>query len=101
LTYGNKGEFDKAIADYDESIRLDPKQTEAYNGRVVCIGKKATKPKPTRISPKPRNWDTKRSQVCGTGFASVLGLLDVSSWEKRGYFLPDEAPCKMAGFHAC
>ena len=31
--YHDKGDSDRAIADYTEAIRLDPKQVNAYNGR--------------------------------------------------------------------
>ena len=30
---GNRGDYDKAIADYNEAIRLDPKAAGAYYGR--------------------------------------------------------------------
>jgi tetratricopeptide (TPR) repeat protein len=32
-SYVGKGEYDRAIADYDEVIGLDPKYASAYNGR--------------------------------------------------------------------
>jgi lipoprotein NlpI len=32
-TYRDKGDLDRAIADYTEAIRLDPNQTGAYNNR--------------------------------------------------------------------
>src|SRR6516165_1397499 len=33
LAYQEKGDNDRAIADYDQAIRLDPKYAFAYNGR--------------------------------------------------------------------
>jgi tetratricopeptide (TPR) repeat protein len=36
MAYGNKGEFDKAIADFTEAIQLDPKLAQAYNNRGVA-----------------------------------------------------------------
>ena len=38
--YGEKGDYDKAIADYTEAIRLDPKFATAYYGRGVAYGEK-------------------------------------------------------------
>ena len=35
-----KGEFDKAIADYTEAIRLDPKYAEAHEERGYSYHKK-------------------------------------------------------------
>ena len=40
MAYGKKGDFDKAIADYTEAIRLDPKYAEAYYNRGCSYGKK-------------------------------------------------------------
>ena len=40
LAYYNKGENDKAIADYTEAIRLDPKLAIAYNNRGLAYGNK-------------------------------------------------------------
>ncbi len=33
LAYRSKGDFDRAIANYSEAIRLDPKLAAAYNNR--------------------------------------------------------------------
>ena len=43
------GDFDKAIADYTEAIRLDPKHADAYYGRAPPTGTRAntTRPSPT------------------------------------------------------
>ena len=35
-----KGDFDKAIADYTQAIRLDPKDAEAHFGRGCSYSKK-------------------------------------------------------------
>ena len=32
-----KGEFDKAIADFTESIRLDPRNAEVYAWAGLCL----------------------------------------------------------------
>ena len=34
--YRNNGEYDKAITDYTEAIRLDPKYATAYNNRGIA-----------------------------------------------------------------
>ena len=33
IAYGNKGDYDKAIADHNKAIELDPKYAKAYNNR--------------------------------------------------------------------
>ena len=38
-TRNEKGEFDKAIADFTESIRLDPRHAEVYRGRAYAYPK--------------------------------------------------------------
>ena len=35
-----KGDYDQAIADYTQAIRIDPKYTEAYNNRGIAYRKK-------------------------------------------------------------
>ena len=47
--YGDKGDFDRAIADYNEAIRLDPKYAVAYNNRGIAYRDKGdpTAPSPT------------------------------------------------------
>ena len=40
LAYLKKGEFDRAITDFDEAIRLNPEDGEAYHNRGVAHGKK-------------------------------------------------------------
>jgi Flp pilus assembly protein TadD len=35
-----KGEFDKAIADYTEAIRLEPQSVRAFDGRGWCYKQK-------------------------------------------------------------
>ena len=39
-SYDGNGEYNKAIADYTEAIRLDPKYKQAYTNRGVSYAKK-------------------------------------------------------------
>src|SRR5262249_39549909 len=41
LSYRSKGDFDRAIADYSEAIRLDPKYAEVYYLRGVAYRNRA------------------------------------------------------------
>lgn len=36
IAWYEKGDYDKAIADYDKLIRLDPGNEDAYNGRGMA-----------------------------------------------------------------
>ena len=38
--WANKGDFDRAIADFDQAIQLDPKNTKAYYNRGMAWEKK-------------------------------------------------------------
>ena len=41
MTYHrNKGQYDRAIANYDKAIKLDPKFAIAYNNRGIAYGQK-------------------------------------------------------------
>ena len=41
VVYNGKGDYDKAISEYTEAIRLNPKYVEAYNNRgYAYMGKK-------------------------------------------------------------
>ncbi len=40
VDYGEKGQYDQAIADYDKAIEIDPKFGKAYNNRGYAYGKK-------------------------------------------------------------
>ena len=42
VAYERKGDNDRAIADYNEAIRLNPKNAIAFNDRCFAYGKKAT-----------------------------------------------------------
>lgn len=38
--YREKGDYDRAIADFDEAIRLDPKYAHAYENRAKAYASK-------------------------------------------------------------
>jgi len=40
FAYYNKGQYDRAIANYDKAIKLDPKFAIAYNNRGIAYGQK-------------------------------------------------------------
>ena len=48
----DKGDNDRAIADYSEAIRIDPKYASAYNDRGVAYAPRATTNAPSRTSPR-------------------------------------------------
>ena len=41
--YANKGEYDRAIQDYDQALRLDPKNAYALYNRGVAKSRKGDK----------------------------------------------------------
>jgi tetratricopeptide (TPR) repeat protein len=45
FAWNNKEEYDKAIADYTEAIRIDPKYAHAYYGRAAAWNAKGDKDK--------------------------------------------------------
>ena len=67
--YAREGEGDKAISDYDESIRLDPKFADAC--RAVALSTRAWVNR-TRLSPTtPRPFDSIRTSRRGTGYRGI------------------------------
>ena len=40
MAYRDKGEFDRAIQDFDKSIQIKPDNAEAYYGRGMAYGSK-------------------------------------------------------------
>ena len=40
LAYADKEDYDRAIADYDKALELDPKDATAYNNRGFTYDKK-------------------------------------------------------------
>ena len=50
-----KGDFDRAIADFAEAIRLDPKLAAAYNSRAGAYAPRATSTAPSPIAPRRSN----------------------------------------------
>ena len=43
--YAAKGEYDRAIDDYNQALQLNPNDTEAYNNRGIVYGAKGDKQK--------------------------------------------------------
>ena len=52
-TYQNKHDFDRAIADFDQAIKVNPNFAAAYFSRAMPSRKKATIRARSRISPAP------------------------------------------------
>jgi tetratricopeptide (TPR) repeat protein len=77
LAYYGKGEYDLAIADYDEAIRLNPNYASAYNNRAWALLKarrpedaKADADKAVALAPTPENLDTRGHILLALGNAS-------------------------------
>jgi tetratricopeptide (TPR) repeat protein len=41
VTYDMKGDYQRAIADYDEALRIDPNRKDAAKNRAVALGRLA------------------------------------------------------------
>jgi tetratricopeptide (TPR) repeat protein len=59
IAYGEKGEYDRAIADYNRAIQLDPKLAFAYNNRGNAYNHKI-RPSNCRL----RQGYDPRSKIC-------------------------------------
>jgi tetratricopeptide (TPR) repeat protein len=49
VVYDMKGEYQRAIADYDEALRIDPNRQDAAKNREIALGRLANTPQ----APKP------------------------------------------------
>jgi tetratricopeptide (TPR) repeat protein len=75
--YAKKGDLDRAIADYGEAIRLNPKEAAAYHnrGKPGSTRVTSTAPSPTTARPSgsiPRMW---AASTLGVGRAPLLGAI--------------------------
>ena len=65
-----KGEFDKAIADFTEAIRLDPRRAEAYWGRAHAYAKKGEFDKAIADFTEAIRLDPRHAEAyCGRAYA--------------------------------
>ena len=61
IAYASKGDYDRAIADYDQAIQLDPKNAFAYNNRGNAYCEQGRlRPRHRRLRPG----DPARSEIC-------------------------------------
>ena len=51
MAYLDKGEYDRAIADYDQAIRLKPDYADAYNNRASPTQQGRLRPRHRRLRP--------------------------------------------------
>jgi tetratricopeptide (TPR) repeat protein len=54
VTYDVKGDYQRAVADYDQALRIDPNWRDAAKNREIALGrlaKTAQAPKPATSSP--------------------------------------------------
>lgn len=51
--YENKGEYDQAISDYDEALKINPKADVYYNNRGLAMMERATTIARLRIMMRP------------------------------------------------
>ena len=69
IAYGDKGDYVRAIADYDEAIRLDPKAAEAHLGRGHAYSTRRLCPAPSPISKRPSASTRNSGSLCNRGNA--------------------------------
>ena len=74
--YFGLGEYDKAKADFEKALQLDPKQVEAYKGRAVL--------RYTKHDLKGSREDAKKAEELGSPmWASFLNALKQSEERKK------------------
>ena len=66
-SYFAKGEYDKAIADYTEAIRLDPKSPKAYYNRAAAYDRKGRSKRQSPISTRQSHSTQNRPGIMRCG----------------------------------
>ena len=60
VAYHKIGDVNKALADFKEAIRLDPKDVVAFLGRGYALAAGASTPWPSPTSRRPSGWTQRR-----------------------------------------
>ena len=101
IVYDHKGEYDRAIADYDRAIELVPNDATAYNNRGVAYGKKGDYDRAIRdydqairLKPDHANAFINRGTICflrETTFSARIHPGFGTSLPKQGATTPSAA----------
>src|SRR5215469_13126474 len=70
-TYATKGQYDRAIEDYNEAIRLNPKHADAFYNRGTAHNAKVNTTAPSRITAK-RSGLIRTTQMRSTTVATPI-----------------------------
>ena len=76
--YDDKGEYDRAIDDYDQAIKLDPKYAAAYRNRCATYNNKTDYDSAIAGAQRPEVWDSLVGEFVFKDNAATREALDRS-----------------------